>query len=120
MSTAEAYAKFAMMLANGGELNGQRLLSPRSVERMGSAFIPDSLPGRPRGEGFGLSVRVVTDPIALGTPISSGSFGWSGLYGTHFWADPTENVVGVLMVQTFIPGSRVDFENAVMQAVVGK
>jgi len=60
-STAEDYAQFAMMLANGGELNGRRLLSPRLVELMGSVFAPDTLPGRPRGESFGLSVRVVND-----------------------------------------------------------
>ena len=64
MATAETYAQFAMMLANGGELNGVRILSPRSVELMGSAFIPSTLPGRPAGEGYGLGVRVVTDAAA--------------------------------------------------------
>jgi CubicO group peptidase (beta-lactamase class C family) len=118
MTTAETYAQFAMMLANGGELNGVRILSPRSVELMGSAFIPSTLQGRPAGEGFGLGVRVVTDAPARGTWLSEGSFGWSGAYGTHFWADPKENLVGIVLAQT---SSRVflsDFENAVMQAVV--
>ena len=50
MSTAESYARFAMMLANGGELNGVRILSPRTVELMGSAFLPDTLPGRSPGK----------------------------------------------------------------------
>ena len=61
MSTAESYARFAMMLANGGRV--ERCANPESahVELMGSAFIPDTLPGRPPGEGYGLSVRVVTD-----------------------------------------------------------
>ena len=58
MATAETYAQFAMMLANGGELNGVRILSPRTVELMGSAFIPSTLPGRAAGEGYGLGVRV--------------------------------------------------------------
>jgi CubicO group peptidase (beta-lactamase class C family) len=118
MTTAETYAQFAMMLANGGELNGVRILSPRSVELMGSAFIPSTLPGRPAGEGYGLGVRVVTDAAARGTWLSQGSFGWSGVYGTHFWVDPQENLVGILLAQTPNRTFSSDFENAVMQALV--
>jgi CubicO group peptidase (beta-lactamase class C family) len=118
VSTAEDYLQFAQMLTNGGELNGKRLLSPRAVELMRSAFIPDTLPGRTAGESFGLSVRVVTDPLARNTFLSEGSFGWSGLYGTHFWVDPKEKVVGILMAQTSPQGVREEFENAVMQALV--
>jgi len=118
MSTAESYARFGMMLANGGELNGVRLLSPRSVELMCSAFIPDTLPGRSPGEGFGLGVRTITDPVARITTLSKGSFGWSGAYGTHFFVDPTRKLVGILMIQTPAYPMRGDFEDAVMQAVV--
>jgi CubicO group peptidase (beta-lactamase class C family) len=118
MSTAESYARFAMMLANGGELNGVRILSPRSVELMGSAFIPDTLPGRPHGEGYGLSVRVVTDPIARITTLSKGSFGWSGAFGTHFFVDPGKKLTAIMMIQTPVDAMRADFEDAVMQAVV--
>jgi CubicO group peptidase (beta-lactamase class C family) len=118
MTTAETYAQFAMMLANGGELNDVRILSPRSVELMGSAFIPSTLPGRPAGEGYGLGVRIVTDPAARNTWLSQGSFGWSGAYGTHFWVDPKENLVGILLAQTPNRTFSADFENAVMQALV--
>jgi CubicO group peptidase (beta-lactamase class C family) len=118
MTTAETYAQFAMMLANGGELNGVRILSPRSVELMGSEFIPSTLPGRPAGEGYGLGVRVVTNSAARGTWLSDGSFGWSGAYGTHFWVDPKENLVGILLAQTPNRTFSADFENAVMQALV--
>jgi CubicO group peptidase (beta-lactamase class C family) len=107
-----------MMLANGGELNGVRILSPRSVELMGSEFIPSTLPGRPAGEGYGLGVRVVTNSAARGTWLSDGSFGWSGAYGTHFWVDPKENLVGILLAQTPNRTFSADFENAVMQALV--
>jgi CubicO group peptidase (beta-lactamase class C family) len=117
-TTAEDYLQFGQMLLNGGQLNGKRLLSPRTVELMRSAFIPDTLPGRPRGESFGLSVRVVTDPVQRGTALSAGSFGWSGAYGTHFWVDPKEKVVAVLMTQTPNAEARSDFETAVMQAIV--
>ena len=118
MTTAETYAQFAMALANGGELSGARILSPRTVELMGSAYIPDTLPGRPKGEGYGLGVRVVTNAAARQTWLSDGSFGWSGAYGTHFWVDPKENLVGILMAQTSSRPLLSDFENAVMQAVI--
>jgi CubicO group peptidase (beta-lactamase class C family) len=118
MGTAEAYARFAMMLANGGEYNGVRVLSPASVRLMGSLVMPDSLPGRRPGEGFGLGVRYVSDPSALHSLLGKGSFGWYGAYGSHFWVDPEKKLVAVLMVQT--PGQQriVDFETAVMQAVI--
>jgi CubicO group peptidase (beta-lactamase class C family) len=118
MATAETYAQFAMMLANGGERNGVRILSPRTVELMGSAFIPATLPGRSPGEGYGLGVRVITDSAAHSTWLSEGSFGWSGAYGTHFWVDPKENLVGIVLAQTSSRPFLSDFENAVMQAVV--
>jgi CubicO group peptidase (beta-lactamase class C family) len=119
-STAEDYLQFGQMLLNGGQLNGNRLLSPRLVELMSSVVAPDTLPGRPKGESYGLSVRVVSDPLGRNTFLSQGSFGWSGAYGTHFWVDPKEKVVGVLMTQTPNQEVRGDFENAVMQAIVGE
>ena len=107
-----------MMLAGRGEWNGVRILSPRSVELIASPFVADTLPGRPAGEGFGLGVRVVTDPLARRTLLSKGSFGWSGAYGTHFWVDPEKNLVAILMIHTQAPNLQADFETAVMQAVV--
>jgi CubicO group peptidase (beta-lactamase class C family) len=117
-TTAEDYLQFGLMLLNGGQLNGKRLLSPRMVELMRSMHIPDTLPGRPRGEGYGLSVRVINDAAQRGTLLSSGTFGWSGAYGTHFFVDPKEKVVAVLMTQTSTPGVNADFETAVMQSIV--
>jgi CubicO group peptidase (beta-lactamase class C family) len=117
MTTARDYAQFAMMLANGGELNGRRILSRRSVELMGSVYVPDTLQGRRAGEGFGLGVRVITNPAARGTWLSEGSFGWDGLYGTRFWVDPKENLVGIIFTQTTVVPLLNDFETAVMQAV---
>jgi CubicO group peptidase (beta-lactamase class C family) len=116
--TIDDYSHFAQMLANGGELNGRRLLSPRTVKLMSSVHIPYTLPGRTLGEGYGLSVRVMQDAIAGNHRISDGSFGWSGAYGTHFWVDPKEDVVAIMMIQTPIREMRPEFENAVMQAIV--
>jgi CubicO group peptidase (beta-lactamase class C family) len=78
-----------------GELNGKRLLRPKTVELMSSVFVPDTRPFRVKGRGFGLSVKVLTDNIAANTPISNGSFGWDGAFGTHFWVDPKEKIVGL-------------------------
>jgi len=118
ITTAEEYAKFAQMLVNGGELNGKRLLSPRTVTYMASVHASDKLDGRVPGEGFGLSVRVVRDGVASGSRVSDGSFGWSGAYGTHFWVDQKEDLIAIMMIQTPVREMRPEFENAVMQAIV--
>ena len=117
-STAEDYIPLGMMLANGGELNGKRLLGRKTVEMMSAAHVPDTLPGRPAGEGYGLSVRVVTNHAARGTMLSDGTYGWTGAQGTHFFVDPKEQLVGVLMVQTSIPEVRLEFEDLVAQSVI--
>ena len=118
-STPEDYLQFGLMLVNGGQLNGKRLLAPRTVELMGSIAVPDTLPGRPKGESYGLSVRVVNDPMARNSWLSEGSFGWSGAFGTLFWVDRKQNLVAVVMTQTSNQEFLRDFENMVMQAVVG-
>jgi CubicO group peptidase (beta-lactamase class C family) len=118
MSTAEDYLQFGQMLVNGGQLNGKRLLSPTTVELMSSVHVKDSFPGRAPGRSWGLSVQVISDPIAAAMRVSPGSFGWDGAFGTHFWADPKEKIVGLLMVQTSNRETDRDFENAVMQAIV--
>lgn len=120
MTGAEDYLQFAQMLLNGGQWNGKRLLSPKTVELMASVHAPDTLPGRPKGRSFGLSVQVINDPIAANYRVSQGSFGWDGAFGTHFWVDPKEKVVGILMIQVNNPNRELDrdFENAVMQAMV--
>jgi CubicO group peptidase (beta-lactamase class C family) len=120
MASTLDYAQFAEMLVEGGQLNGKRLLSPKTVELMSSAFVPDTLPGRAPGIGYGLSVQVVTNPIAASYRVSPGTFGWDGAYGTHFWVDPKEKIIGVMMIQTDNPDRRLDrdFENAVMQSIV--
>jgi len=123
-STAEDYLQFAQMLVNRGELNGTRLLGSRTVDLMASNHVGDLYAqagrtgGRP-GKGFGLTVDVVLDAVeAREDHRSTGSFGWSGAFGTTFWVDPKEDLTAILMVQT--PGGplRADFQNAVMQAIV--
>jgi CubicO group peptidase (beta-lactamase class C family) len=116
-STAEGYVPLGLMLAGGGEFNGRRLLSRKSVEMLSAAHVADTLPGRPAGEGYGLSVRVVTNHAARGTLLSDGTYGWSGAQGTHFFVDPKEQLVGVLMVQTPNNEVRDAFEDLVAQSI---
>jgi CubicO group peptidase (beta-lactamase class C family) len=118
ISTAEDYIPFGVMLANGGELSGKRILGKKTVEMFRSAHIPDTLQGRAAGEGYGLGVRVVTNHVRRGTMLSDGTFGWSGVYGTHFFVDPVEQVVGVLLVQTAIQEVNRDFEDLVAQSII--
>jgi CubicO group peptidase (beta-lactamase class C family) len=118
ISTAEDYAPFGVMLANGGELNGKRVLGRKTVEMLRAVHVPDTLPGRAAGEGYGLGVRVVTDHARRGTMLSTGTFGWSGVYGTHFFVDPEEETVGVLLVQTSNQEVNRDFEDLVAQAII--
>ncbi len=124
-SCAADYFKFAQMLANRGEFNGHRLLSPRSIELMSSNHVDDMMPGqlgRPKGMGFGLTVEVMVDSVRAGSYRSNGSFGWDGAFGTHFWVDPKAQLVAVFLVQTqaspVVAGIQREFETAVMQAVV--
>jgi CubicO group peptidase (beta-lactamase class C family) len=87
---------------------------------MSSIHVPDTFNGRSRGRSWGLSVQVISDAVAAGYRVSDGSFGWDGAFGTHFWVDPKEKLVGILMIQTDNPNRELngDFENAVMQSIV--
>ena len=118
ISTPLDYIPFGAMLANGGSLNGKQIMGKKTIEMMSAMHVPDTLPGRAAGEGYGLGVRVVTDHAKNGTMLSTGTYGWSGVYGTHFFVDPVEGVVGVLMVQTANQEVNRDFENLVAQAVI--
>ncbi len=108
VGTIVDYARFAQMLANKGELNGVRLLSPASVEMMGTNMLSkdvlargDGLPGSRFNEavGFGLDFMVITDPRVAGTLEGKGSMSWAGAAGTWFWVDPTNDIIFVGMIQ---------------------
>ena len=122
VSTAEDYLQFAQMLVNGGELNGRRYLSPKTIALLASNHTGDLVNGqfgRPaRGMGFGLGVQVVEDPVAADLRQSKGTFGWAGAYGTNINIDPLEKMVTIIMMQTSTPQLQRDFENAVMQAII--
>jgi len=124
VSTAEDYLRFAAMLANGGVLNGHRILAPRTIALMGSNYVGDLFSlGRPgsNGQGFGLLVETVENTAVSGRNLSPGSFGWDGAQGTRVWVDPKENLAFVLLVQTSYNASVLlhrDVETAIAQAII--
>jgi len=122
VSTAEDYAQFATMLVNGGELNGRRYLSPRTIELMASNHTGEMAGGQmgmsPKGIGFGLGVQVVEDPVAADRRVSKGAWGWAGAYGTNVHIEPAADMVQIILMQTSTPALQRDFENAVAQAIV--
>ena len=120
-STAEDYLRFEQMLANGGELFGNRLLSPRTVRMMASNQSGDLYKGigrNLRGQGFGYTVAVAEDPIVSNTRRSPGAFGWGGAFGTRSYTDPEEELTAVIMLQQPYRAAQEDFENAVQQAII--
>jgi CubicO group peptidase (beta-lactamase class C family) len=119
VSTASDYARFLQMLLNGGELDGVRLLGPKSVELMTSNHVGNLYQdGR---FGFGLGFEVVEHVGRSGRPGSVGEFSWGGAYHTKFWVDPVEQVVAVFMTQLLpAPGPALQdqFRVLVNQAIV--
>jgi CubicO group peptidase (beta-lactamase class C family) len=104
IGSAEDYARFALMLCNGGLVaNGERLLSRKTVELMASNHIGQlSLTlgmMDQRGYRFGLGVRVLENPAEASSPASRGTFGWAGAFGTNSFIDPVEQMVGLMLIQ---------------------
>ncbi len=131
VSTADDYLRFARMLLGGGQLDGARILSPRMVERMAANQLSPEQRKIPfmgldfwAGQGFGLGVSVVDDPMkAIGSPlVSKGTHGWGGVHGTWYFVDPQEDLAAVMMIQLTGGGPSVPmipaFETAIYQALV--
>ena len=120
--SAEDYLQFCQMLLNGGQWNGARLLSRKSVELMTDNAIGNlnlaNYEGEQslRGYGFGLGVRVRRSTGASGWLGSVGDYGWAGANGTYFWIDPKEQLIGIVMLATRDWRVRTEFPNAVYQA----
>ena len=99
-STAADYFKFHQMMLNGGELDGMRILSPRTINLMISNHAGDRLVYvKGPGYGFGLGYAVLLDPGQANEHLSPGSFGWLGAWGTVAWVDPVEDMLGIFMTQ---------------------
>ena len=110
VSTASDYARFARMLLNGGELDGARLIAPKTLRLMAANHLPggQDLTRVSRsmfsestyaGIGFGLGFATVFDQPKTLVPCSPGEFYWGGMASTAFWIDPLEDVAVVFMTQ---------------------
>jgi CubicO group peptidase (beta-lactamase class C family) len=123
-TTAGDYAIFAQMLLNKGEVNGARLLSPKTVELMATNHLPAPLVGSNflgPGAGYGLGVSVLMNPAEKGNIGSVGEFGWSGAASTHALIDPKEDLVAVYCTQ-LMGGDfaiRAEFATLLYQSIVG-
>jgi CubicO group peptidase (beta-lactamase class C family) len=122
VSTALDFWSFAQMLANGGELDGVRILSPATVALMFRNQLGPGLGPPPdlTGHGFGLGLAVLTSPESYGVAGTSGLVRWGGALGTTFWIDPDKQIVAILMSQeSGEPSARLTraFQALVYQAV---
>jgi CubicO group peptidase (beta-lactamase class C family) len=126
VSTMSDYQRFTHMVLNKGELEGVRLLGTKTMELMTANHLPPALlpfsMGDPwPGFGFGLGFSVMMDVPLSGMMGSIGLHGWGGWANTHFWVDPLEEMVGILMIQYIASGPypvRNDFRTAVYQALI--
>jgi CubicO group peptidase (beta-lactamase class C family) len=132
VSSAADYHRFTQLLRNRGELDGVRLLSPRTVDFMARNHLPGGADleavGRPLfaettfdGVGFGLGFSVVLDPVANKVLSSSGEYAWGGAASTAFWVDPKEDLTALFFTQ-LLPSStypiRTQLKQLVYQALV--
>jgi len=125
LSTAADYLRFARMLLNKGELDGVRLLSPKTVDLMTSNHTGDLfIYVRGYGWGYGFSLGMRTDLTESASIGSVGTYGWGGAACTQFFIDPKEELIAIALSQVFgfgfKPGFRLDqeFEKAVYQALI--
>lgn len=99
-STAADYWRFHQMILNGGELDGVRLLSPKTIDLMIGNHIGDlEVTLRGPGYGFGLGYSMLLDPGQSAEGLSPGTFGWGGAYCTYFFVDPSEDMIAIFMTQ---------------------
>jgi CubicO group peptidase (beta-lactamase class C family) len=112
MSTAADYARFLTLMLNRGTVDGQRLVSRKTIEWMTADHLGDT-PAvgdmLPPGHGFGLGFAVRTAAGMAPQPGSPGMYYWSGIGGTAFFVDPAEDLFAILMAQA--PNQRIPLRN---------
>ena len=107
LSTAKDYASFLQMMLSGGELNGKRIISSKTVELMTVNHLGEVTFPWSKGTGFGLGFSILEDVGLKGTMGSKGAYGWGGAYHSTYWVDPEEDLVVVFFTQ-LIPARGLD------------
>jgi CubicO group peptidase (beta-lactamase class C family) len=116
VSTAHDYMRFAKMLANGGELEGHRVIGPRTLQLMATNHLPGGCDiasmarsggPAPKGDGFGLGFAVCISPVLTGRLGSPGEYYWSGAASTEFFVSPEDDLVALFLTQVMAgPGNQ--------------
>ena len=112
IGTIADYHRFSTMLLNGGELDGARIVSPKTIRLMRTNHLPNNADltemssslfseANNAGTGFGLGFAMVIDPSKTLMPSSEGEFYWGGAYSTAFFVDPVERITMVFMTQVY-------------------
>jgi CubicO group peptidase (beta-lactamase class C family) len=119
LSTARDYARFLQMLLNGGEIDGVRILAPKTIDLMTNNQVGTLFNFGGSGRGFGLGFGT-TDRVGANGFTSVGSWGWGGAYGSIYTVDPKEKLVMVFMIQQLPNSTDVasKFQTLVYQALV--
>jgi CubicO group peptidase (beta-lactamase class C family) len=121
-STSADMGRFYQMVLNGGELDGQQIVSKDSVKEMTSVQTNDIKTGFTEGNGWGLGWCVVREPQGVTEMLSPGTFGHGGAFGTQGWVDPARKMIFVLMIQRMgLPNSdasdmRKEFQRLAVEA----
>ena len=98
-STAQDLARFYQMILNGGELAGQRIVSPAAVKQMTTVQTGDIVAGFTPGSGWGLGWCIVREPKGVTASLSPGTYGHGGAFGTQGWIDAKRQMILVLLIQ---------------------
>jgi CubicO group peptidase (beta-lactamase class C family) len=129
VSTISDYFRFTEMLRRGGELDGVRILGPRTLRYMTQNHLPGGQDlasvalgsfseVRYEGIGFGLGFSVTLDPVRAQVPSSPGEYGWGGMASTAFWIDPVLDLTVIFMTQ-LVPSSTYNFRGQLRAIVNG-
>ena len=122
VSTTMDYWRFAQMVANGGELNGTRLLKESTVDLMHQNHLPSNLKGIAGGNqglDFGLGFAVVKDVSKQGGATNEGEYFWGGMANTIFWIDPKDELVAIFMTN-ILPSGIYPLRNEMRDKIYGE
>ena len=119
LSTASDYFNLLSMLMNEGKYKSKQIISRKSIELMTSNQTGD-LYYWGKGEVFGFGFAISKGPSETGNLESEGTYKWLGLFNTHFWVDPEEQIIGILLTQIQPNISDIDskFKTLVYQSIV--